>query len=147
VPSALVFLDALPLSPNGKVDRKALPAYKPETPETETTFVAPANEIERLIADVWREVLGLERVGVRDRFFDLGGNSIQIVRVHARLRDVLGRDVPLIELFNQPTIRSLADSLARFAPEGGMGAGARDRREGLERLRDARLSGRAETTR
>jgi hypothetical protein len=77
IPAAFVFLDALPISPNGKVDRRALPAPGHERPAFETDYVAPRDAVEEMLAGMWRETLGLERIGVRDDFFNLGGDSIK----------------------------------------------------------------------
>jgi amino acid adenylation domain-containing protein len=112
VPAAFVGMEALPLSPNGKVDRKALPA--PEAGrDPAATFVPPRDETERAIAAIWREALGVEQVGADDNFFDLGGHSLLLVRVHGRIREALGADVTVVELFQHPTVGALAARLAR----------------------------------
>jgi non-ribosomal peptide synthetase component F len=112
VPSAFVLLDALPQTPNGKVDRLALPEPDGSRPELDSTFVAPASEIERRIAEVWRRVLGVDRVGLRDSFFDLGGHSLLLVEVHDELRAFAARPVSVVDLFRHPTIEALAGFLA-----------------------------------
>ena len=86
IPSLFVFLDALPLTPNGKIDRNALPPPDGERPLLDQGFVEPRSEIEELVAQVWREVLKLENIGVHDNFFDFGGHSLLATRVVARLR-------------------------------------------------------------
>jgi len=110
VPAAFVELDRLPLTPNGKVDRRALPKpeFRAETAEP------PKNDLEKRLAAVWAEVLELEEVGVEDNFFDLGGHSLLLVRLHRRLEEALEREVPLVTLFQHPNVRSLAQHL-----EGG----------------------------
>ncbi|HEY3572046.1 MAG TPA: amino acid adenylation domain-containing protein [Thermoanaerobaculia bacterium] len=110
VPSAFVLLERLPITPNGKVDRRALPAPVEAVAET-TAQAMPESDVEERIAAVWREVLGAERVGVTDNFFDVGGHSLLLVRLHSRLQEVLGREISLMELFNHPTVRSQADHL------------------------------------
>ena len=116
VPAAFVLLEKLPLTPNGKVDRRALARLAPErTPGQETAYVEPESDLEKVIAGVWREVLGLERVGVQQNFFDLGGHSLLLVRLHARLQETLGRELTLVDLFNYPNIRALAGYLTREA--------------------------------
>jgi hypothetical protein len=111
VPSLFVFLDALPLTPHGKVDRRALPAVDRTGGEARRGFVPPRTEVERTITAVWRDVLGLERIGVHDNFFDLGGHSLLLVRLHSKLRRVLSAELSVIDLFRYPTISSLATAL------------------------------------
>jgi len=107
VPDAFVVLDGLPLTVNGKVDRAALPA--PENLRSASAeYRAPESETEKTIAAVWAEVLGLQRVGLDDDFFQLGGHSLLATRVIARLRDALGVNLPLRQLFNNPTVAGLA---------------------------------------
>ncbi|WP_204046030.1 non-ribosomal peptide synthetase, partial [Acrocarpospora phusangensis] len=105
IPSAYVRLDALPLTPNGKLDRLALP--EPE-PAREEAFVAPRTDAEALVADVWSELLGLEGIGAFDDFFLLGGHSLLAVRVAARLKAVVGVDVPIRTMFTRTTVADLA---------------------------------------
>ncbi|HVR09570.1 MAG TPA: amino acid adenylation domain-containing protein, partial [Thermoanaerobaculia bacterium] len=108
IPAAAVFLDQLPLLPSGKVDRRALPEPGRDRPRLAGAYLAPQDQREDLIAEVWREVLRLDRVGAEDNFFDLGGHSLLAVEVHAKLRERLRTDFPLLELFRHPTIRTLA---------------------------------------
>ncbi|HZH16513.1 MAG TPA: condensation domain-containing protein, partial [Archangium sp.] len=107
VPSAFMVLSALPLSPNGKVDRKALPA--PETTRSEArTYVAPRTPTEQLLASMWSQLLSLERVGSSDNFFELGGHSLLATQVVSRVRASFGVELPLRALFEAPTVESLA---------------------------------------
>jgi amino acid adenylation domain-containing protein len=114
VPSSYVVLPFLPLTPNGKVDRRALPA--PQAVAQEVAYVGPRDELERLLAGIWEEVLGRERVGIEDDFFTIGGHSLLAVRLLARVRRELGRDLPLITLFRNPTVRSLAAAVREHEP-------------------------------
>jgi amino acid adenylation domain-containing protein len=123
VPAALVTLQALPLTLNGKVDLTLLPAPDRARPSLASAYSAPQSELERTITAAWQEELNVEAVGVDDNFFDLGGHSLRMAKVHARLKEALGREISLIELFQYPTVSSLARHLsgaADAAPaEGG----------------------------
>jgi SAM-dependent methyltransferase len=111
VPSAFVVLDALPLTPNGKIDRKALPAPTRKEGPVSASYVAPTNELEQQIAEVWQEMLNVERVGLRDNIFDLGANSLLTVQANNRLSALLGKKVSLVSMFRFPTVESLAAHL------------------------------------
>jgi amino acid adenylation domain-containing protein len=112
IPSAFVFLDKLPLTPNGKIDRKALPM--PEiSAQLEDRYVAPHTPTEEILAGIWAEVLGVERVGIHDNFFDLGGHSLLLVQVHRRLEEAFRRPIPIVALFQYPTLHTLAKYVAR----------------------------------
>ncbi|WP_177221104.1 non-ribosomal peptide synthetase [Lentzea xinjiangensis] len=106
VPSAFVEVPTIPRNPNGKLDRRALP--EPESVRPERVVAPVGNQTERAISEVWREVLRTDRVGADDNFFDLGGNSVLLVKARSRLAEVLARDVPTVTLFTYPTVRALA---------------------------------------
>jgi amino acid adenylation domain-containing protein/non-ribosomal peptide synthase protein (TIGR01720 family) len=106
VPSAIVLLDAFPLTPNGKVDRKALP--KPHGAAEESRYLAPRNATEQALARIWAAVLGCERVGVHDNFFDLGGHSLLATQVIARVREAFSVELQVRALFLWPTLAALA---------------------------------------
>jgi len=134
VPAAFVPLERLPLTPTGKLDRKALPA--PEYAADADRYVAPRTEAERKVAAVWAEVLGVESVGAHDRFFDLGGHSLLLVRVQARLREAFGQPVPITHLFRYLTVSALAAALDAPAPEPDAASADDARvRSGRHRLR------------
>ena len=112
VPATFTRLDALPLTPGGKLDRRALPG--PEAaPADEVGYVAPATDDERAIAAAWAEVLGVERVGATDGFFAMGGHSLRAVRIITRIDELLGVRLPVSALFESPTVRGLAERVAR----------------------------------
>jgi acyl carrier protein len=111
VPSQFVVLDALPLTPNGKVDRAALRAPDEVRSDFGAKFVAPRTVLERTIAQIWQNVLGLEKVGINDNFFDLGGHSLLLVRMHGQLADVLDVELSLTDLFEHTTVSALAKYL------------------------------------
>jgi amino acid adenylation domain-containing protein len=133
LPSAIVFLAAIPLTPNGKIDRQALPDPTFQAPQTPAAATGPATETERLIAGIWADVLGQAAVGATDRFFDLGGHSLLMVDVHGQLEAALGREIPLVDLFEYPTVRTLAAHLSGRDPAAAVptpttsAAGARGR--------------------
>jgi amino acid adenylation domain-containing protein len=108
IPSVFVKLESLPLTPNGKLDYRALPALEHLRPELETAYVAPKTVNELRIATVWQEVLGLERVGSHDNFFDLGGNSLLLAEVHSNLQEIFQKEIPMVHMFEHPTINALA---------------------------------------
>ena len=113
VPAAFVFLDALPLTRHGKVDRRALP--EPDFSGLSTAgYVAPRTPTEELLADVWAELLGAERVGVDDGFFELGGHSLLATRVASRVRETLGVELPVRAVFEHPTLAALAAEVDRL---------------------------------
>ena len=121
IPSAFVFFEAMPLLPNGKVDREAL-ALIGETAERRGLPIdEPRSEIETLIAGVWRQVLKLEKVGVDDNFFELGGHSLMAAEVAAKLRDAFGRAVTVRDLFDSPTVAGLARVIERIVQGNAQG--------------------------
>jgi amino acid adenylation domain-containing protein len=111
VPTRFMRVERLPLTPNGKLDRRALPLPEPMRPELEQTFVAPRTPAEEVIAEAWRDVLGLEQVGVYDNFFALGGHSLKATQVLARLNKRVASEVSLRSMFQFQTIAALATFL------------------------------------
>ncbi|MCG6573325.1 amino acid adenylation domain-containing protein [Pseudomonas sp. AF32] len=109
VPAHLLFLAQLPLTPNGKIDRKALPA--PDARDVQRAYVAPRSPREQEVAAIWQEVLKLERVGLEDNFFDLGGHSLLVTQVVSRVRRALGIEVPLRSLFEHSTLQDFVGAL------------------------------------
>ena len=111
VPAAFVLLDSFPLTPNGKVDRRALPAPGNTESELDEAFVGFRNPTEELLAGIWAQVLGVGRVGIYDNFFDLGGHSLLATQVVSRIREAFQVEMPLRRLFETPTVAGLAESL------------------------------------
>ncbi len=111
VPSAFVFLSELPLSPNGKVDRTALPPPG-ESPSAEAGTISAQSGLEQQIAEIWAKMLGVGQVGLQDNFFDIGGDSLQLLAVHSEMQRVLDPDLEITALFEYTTVRSLAQHLA-----------------------------------
>jgi amino acid adenylation domain-containing protein len=114
IPSAFVILDALPLTPNGKVDGQALPLPDPGRPELEEVFVAPRNPVEQSLAEIWAQLLRVDRVGIHDNFFDLGGHSLLATQVISRMREGFQVEIPLRALFENPTVAGLAVQIAQL---------------------------------
>jgi amino acid adenylation domain-containing protein len=136
VPSAFVFLKEMPLTSNGKIDRKALlqlgaPNFA-EGIETPKAGNSPVNEIERTVARVWREALGAGAVGMDENFFDLGAHSLTVAEVHAKLQEELAREIPLLDLFQFTTVSSLAGHLAGADSRGQVADRAERRRKALQ---------------
>lgn len=113
VPSAMVVLDALPLTPNGKIDRRMLPIPARRGGGDGGARQAPRDEAERIIVDVWRDVLELDRIGIHDNFFDIGGHSMLLVHAHTRLQKEFEKEISIIDMFQYPTVASLAEYVKR----------------------------------
>jgi acyl-CoA synthetase (AMP-forming)/AMP-acid ligase II/aryl carrier-like protein len=114
IPTRYSFQANLPLTPNGKIDRAALPVPSQgaaERPNMSTRFIAPASELQQQITGIWCDVLGLSKIGVNDNFFDLGGQSILMIRVHEQLERAVNQKIPLVKLYANPTVRSIAGYL------------------------------------
>lgn len=111
VPATFVILDAMPLTPNGKVDRKALPIPDFARPELTAGYIAPRTLVEQQIADIWAQVLNLENIGITDNFFELGGHSVLAIQVTSRLRQKFQVELPLLNLFEVPTVADLAERI------------------------------------
>jgi len=120
LPTAFVVLDNFPLTANGKLDLHALAETDGPPRETGADYVEPRTEMEKTVATVWCAVLQVERVGVRDNFFDLGGTSISMAVVCNQLREVLQRDLSMVDLFTFTTINSLASHLAHTGSESAI---------------------------
>jgi acyl-coenzyme A synthetase/AMP-(fatty) acid ligase/acyl carrier protein len=117
IPQHFAVLDAIPLSPNGKADRRALPEPKIDRMD-DTSYVAPRNKTEEKIASIWRDLLKIDRVGVNDSFFDLGGHSLLLVRMHRRLKADFGSRLSIVELFQYPTVAALASHMNHESDNG-----------------------------
>ena len=112
IPSSFVMLDALPLTPTGKVDRKALPDRGNSRPELETPYIAPRTPVEEQLTSFWSEILGIDQVGIHDNFFDLGGHSMAASRVVSRVIRTFQLELPIKAMFNSPTVAEMAKIIA-----------------------------------
>ncbi|WP_413003710.1 amino acid adenylation domain-containing protein [Paenibacillus sp. 1P03SA] len=111
IPTHMVRLERIPLTPNGKLDRKALPALA-EAPRDVKEAAMPRTELENRIADAWKAVLELDRIGIHDKYFEVGGNSINLIQLQSKLQRQLKREIPIVTLFQYPTVYELAAHLA-----------------------------------
>ncbi|HKP51513.1 MAG TPA: amino acid adenylation domain-containing protein [Chloroflexia bacterium] len=139
VPSSFVFLDALPLTPSGKVDRRALPAPGQEAVEEDSGYVAPRDAIEEVLADMWAEMLRLERVGVYSNFFDLRGHSLLAMQLVSRVRDAFRVELPLRKMFEDPTVAGMAAALVAQEPKPGRTLKAAQILQQLEGMSEAEV--------
>jgi surfactin family lipopeptide synthetase A len=112
IPAHFIQVDFLPLTPNGKVNRKELKSLGVRL-STGTAFVPPGNELEKTIANAWKNILKIETIGINDNFFDVGGNSLSILNLATQLRQVLKEDIPVEKLFQYPTIALFARYLGQ----------------------------------
>ena len=142
IPSALVPVPEIPLTSHGKVDLEALPEPETGRPDLAVGYAPPENELQRKIAEIWKELLQMDEVGIHDNFFDLGGHSYLMFEVHRRLAESFGRELSMVRLFQHPTVAALARFLSRedgaadsFAESERRGEG---RRESMTRKREGR---------
>jgi acyl carrier protein len=142
VPATIHLLDALPLTPNGKVDERALAALG-AAPRRDGPAAQPMSEAESAVAAIWREVLGADEVGLHDNFFDLGGHSLLIPRLHRRLQDHFGTALSIVEIFRLPTVAALAERLGSGEGEASRLDGSEGRAQVRQARRTGRLQGRA----
>jgi acyl carrier protein len=110
-PSSFLFLDSFPLSPNGKIDRRALPAPVADEVERSITYVAPGTPLEEDVARIFREALGVEDVGIHDDFFALGGHSLLVIQVISRVNEAFQIELPIRALFDSPTVNELVAAI------------------------------------
>jgi len=141
VPASLALLDEMPLTRSGKIDRVALASSQHRAARAEEEFLAPQTGLERQIAAIWQQVLGLEQVGLHDSFFDLGGHSLLLIQLHRRLCEELGADILMLDVFQHPTVAALAGLLQR--KRSGVRAearfdGAQERAEKIRKAVDQR---------
>jgi acyl carrier protein len=135
-PAAFVVLELYPLTPNGKVDRKALPTPDGAQAELTVDYVAPRTEEEQAICGVWEDILKLDKAGIHDNFFRLGGHSLLATQVIARLRAIFNIELPLQSIFETPTIATLAEYINTILwaakGKGAISEAAQSEREDIE---------------
>ena len=112
IPQQFVEMDSMPVTPSGKLDRRALPVPQEER-QTEEDYVAPQSEVEKIIAGIWQELLHVKTVGVRDSFFELGGHSLLLMRMLDKLQEFFKREVSVVDFFRYPTVEMLAKLLTQ----------------------------------
>ena len=142
VPLAFVSLDEIPMAPNGKVDRRALPVSDSNALcDVRATGLQPQDDVERTVAGIWRDILSISEVGRDSNFFDLGGDSLRLMRVRARLERAFNREFTMLDLLKCTSIRSLARHIRGDDAESvdlGSSAGIEARREAARRRRELR---------
>ncbi|MEK6676137.1 MAG: MupA/Atu3671 family FMN-dependent luciferase-like monooxygenase [Planctomycetota bacterium] len=141
LPGHYVFLDRLPLTPNGKVDRKALPAPQGRETKASVVHAAPVDDLEKTIAGLWRETLAVQEIGTDDNFFDIGGHSLLVVKMHRRMKEMVEHPVALTDLYRFPTIRSFAGFLRSGGVDGRIKQSAdraQLRKDAMQRRRGVR---------
>ena len=111
LPTAFISLEALPVTPNGKVDRRSLPRPVQVGDDEEDAFVAPQTDTEATVAQIWQELLGLDRVGRHENFFSVGGHSLLVMQLVARLRNVFQVELPVNSVFERPTLAGTAEQI------------------------------------
>ncbi|UCH95296.1 MAG: amino acid adenylation domain-containing protein, partial [Candidatus Aminicenantes bacterium] len=139
IPSYFVPLETIPLTSSGKIDRKALPDPDKLNIKLDSSYVEPVEELDLLLARIWKEVLKIDRVGIHDNFFDIGGNSIKILQVNQRLNETLNVSVPVVNLFQYPTISSLKGYLRDQGSPGGSPLAAEAEQDRWHREQQGRL--------
>ncbi|HEX6770050.1 MAG TPA: amino acid adenylation domain-containing protein, partial [Candidatus Binatia bacterium] len=115
VPSAFILLNGLPRTPHGKLDRNALPAFDENLARPDDKYATPRTPIETSLSEIWSEILRVERIGIHDNFFDLGGHSLMAIRLISRIRDTFKLDLPLRDIFETPTVSGIAQRLQEIA--------------------------------
>jgi amino acid adenylation domain-containing protein len=134
VPATVMLLDAMPLTPSGKINRRGLPEPDQSARDVEQAYIAPRTAVESIVAKVWAEILEVERVGVEDNFFDLGGHSLLATQVISRLKTSFKTNLPLRSLFESPTVEELADEIVALEKQPGQAekiAGVLKKLEGM----------------
>jgi amino acid adenylation domain-containing protein len=134
VPSTFLRIEAMPLTPSGKVDRKALPDPKAQAARKNGPYLAPSTDKERAIASIWEEVLRIDHVGLHDNFFDLGGHSLNLVQVQGRMKELFDKEISVVDMFKYPTVSSLARYLSQ---EDGQTSSLAKSQERARRQREA----------
>jgi amino acid adenylation domain-containing protein len=112
IPTHFILMEAFPLTPSGKLDRGALPVPDHSRPQLAVSFRKPQTRLEVTLADIWKDILALDNVGIDDNFFELGGNSLKLIQANTKLKEIMQRDIPLVNMFRYSTIAALADFLS-----------------------------------
>jgi amino acid adenylation domain-containing protein len=126
IPNDFIVLDRLPLTANGKIDRRALPSPESYNSRNEA-YIAPKTDVEAIVAEIWQKVLKVDKVGIKDNFFDLGGHSLLVGQVHGQLQEKLQQDLSIVEMFQYPTVSTLASHLSEKKDKRYSLAAASDR--------------------
>jgi hypothetical protein len=141
MPSAFLFVESLPRTPNGKMDRAALPAPDAMPPDSARPYVSARTPVEKVLGDIWAEILNLERVGVHDNFFELGGHSLLATQLVSRIRVALSNEIPVRAIFEAPTIAGLAEKIGTASTDSPFPRNAPIARVTRARVRGASATG------
>jgi amino acid adenylation domain-containing protein len=143
MPTAFVILEEFPLTRNGKVDRSGLPAPESVVHELPAMYIAPGTEVEQAIVNIWQEVLQVNKIGIHDNFFDLGGHSLLVVQVHGKLREAFDTELSIVEMFRNPTVSALAryfgDGQGQLPSFGQVQSRAEKRKQAVNRRTQSRM--------
>lgn len=120
IPSFFISMEKVPLTPNNKVDRKALPLPNTERPDIRSIFIPPSTDVEKRIAQAWKDVLTINKIGIKDNFFDIGGNSILLMKLAGILKNYFPNSIEIIQLFQYPTIKQLSEFLTSQSEDNNM---------------------------
>jgi hypothetical protein len=140
IPTAYVWIDHLPLSPNGKLDRRRLPAPTAGRPGLDQSYTAPRTAVEATLARIWQDVLQIDQIGIHDNSSSLGGHSLLATQVASRIRDTLHHELPLRQLFEHPTIHTLATTIVDAVAERVQAGSAALILDEIEQLPDVRAA-------
>jgi amino acid adenylation domain-containing protein len=140
IPTNYVWITNLPLTPNGKLDHKKLPAPTPQNPLPHNTYTPPTTPTQTTLTKIWQDVLGINHIGTHDNFFDLGGHSLLATQVTSRIRTTLNYDLPLRQLFEHPTIHTLATTIVEAVAERVVAEGALGVLDEIEQLSDGQAN-------
>jgi acyl carrier protein len=143
-PAVFVILEAMPLTANGKIDRNALPGEKGREMPLESAYAVPETDLQERVVEFWKEALNVDQIGIHDNFFDMGAHSLLVAEVHVRIQELLQKEIPLVTMFQYPTVTALVAYLSQSCDEDASlapsEARARARKESRQRRAGHRVA-------